>query len=84
MNFQRREESLELGGQTVTLRELSAAEFAELSEIEDDNVQLFQMIYLSLTDKPDSPQAIQEWPNSIVNQLSSSVMALNGLADQGN
>ena len=83
MNFQRREESLELGGQTVTLRELSAAEFSEVSKLDDDN-QFIQMLYLSLSDKPDSPQDILGWPNSIVNELSSLVMSLNGLTDQGN
>ena len=84
MNFQRREESLELGGQTVTLRELSAGEFEAVSLIEDGNDQLLEMLYMSLTEKPENAQVIKQWPNTIVNQLSSSVMALNGLTEQGN
>jgi len=83
MNFQRREVTIELGGQEATIRELSAAEFATIMEL-DQEEQAYALLFTSLVEKPESAQAIGEWPNSIVNQLSSSVMALNGLTEQGN
>ena len=83
MNFQRREVTIELGGQEVTIRELSAAEFATVMELNQEE-QGYALLFASLVEKPESAQAIGEWPNTIVNQLSSSVMALNGLTEQGN
>tara|TARA_R110001632_G_scaffold67839_1_gene159392 strand:+ start:1463 stop:1714 length:252 start_codon:yes stop_codon:yes gene_type:complete len=83
MNFQRREESLELGGQTVTLRELSAGEFEAVMSLPEDE-QGYALVFTSLVDQPESPQAIRDWPNTIVNTISEAVMALNGFTDQGN
>ncbi len=83
MKFERRYEDLELQDQKVRILELSAAEFEGVTELDESNMMI-ELIYLSLEHKPESKEDILHWPTTIVNQLSSSVMALNGLTEQGN
>lgn len=84
MQFSRRTEDLDLYGNQVRIQELSAAEFQTVTAIEDEGDQLLELVWLSLETKPASKDEILQWPHSIVSQLTSSVMALNGLTEQGN
>ena len=82
MKFQRRSEILKLDGQQVTVNELSAAEFSTITNLPEDD-QTIEMMRLSLEGNPSSEE-ILSWPNTIVTQILSSVMTINGLTDQGN
>ena len=84
MQFLRRYEDLELGGQTVRIYELTAQMFRDIMAIEDEDTQLLTLLAASIENGPKDPNDILRWPNSVVNQLTQQVMALNGLIDPGN
>ena len=84
MNFPRREETIKLEGQSVTLAELSAAEFNSVQATEDAEQQMVQLIFLTMKNRPESSDVILTWPNSIVTELTSAVLSINGLDTQGN
>ena len=84
MNFQRREKTIEVDGQSVTLEELSAGQFDTIAGMDDTSDQVIEFIYHSLKGRPAGKSDIKQWPSRVVNEISSSVMALNGLTEQGN
>tara|TARA_R110001632_G_scaffold198706_1_gene321049 strand:- start:390 stop:641 length:252 start_codon:yes stop_codon:yes gene_type:complete len=83
MKFTRNHEDITVQGQTIRVNELSIAEFEQVTAVSEAD-SLVELLWLCLEPQPASKDEIPTWPASIVNQLASSAMAINGLADQGN
>ncbi len=82
--FDRNRRTVTLDGQDVILVELTAGDFADLSEIEDDNKQGLLMIARSIESPAVDVDAVASWPRRITEELLNNIMDLNGLTDEGN
>lgn len=83
MQFESRYEDLTFGDNTVRLTEMSAAQFASVMDIENEQEQLMQMVWTCLEHKPDEISEMFHWPVNVINQLIETCLELNGLK-QGN
>ena len=63
--------------------ELSVAEFAAVTAIEDETSQGLELLRASLNGVATTEE-IQDWPNSIAQQITEAVLSINGLTDSGN
>lgn len=83
MKFSRRSETLSISGQDVTVFELSVAEFAAVTAIEDEAGQGLELLRASLNGAA-TVEEINDWPNTIAKQITEAVLSINGLTDPGN
>ena len=63
--------------------ELSVAEFAAVTEINNEQEAGVELIRASLNGVATAEE-INDWPNSIAQQITDVVMSVNGLNDSGN
>ena len=82
MQFERRSEQLELAGTTITVTELTTGEWEDVMAL-DEEEQTFGLIHRSVEGNP-TKNDVMSWPRSAFDAVLSSVMAVNGLAEQGN
>ena len=82
--FDRNRRTVTLDGQDVILVELTAGDFADLSEIVDDNKQGLLMIARSIESPSVDVDTVASWPRRITEDLLNNIMDLNGLTDEGN